>query len=410
VRTTASWRLLRDNRRFRMLWLARVVSFLGDSMGLVALILYVADKRGSGSAVALLLLAGDFTPTLLSPLVGVVADRLERRRILIVCELGQALAIGTIVVAEPPLVPLLVLVAIQSLMANLFQAAARSAVPDLVADEELPRANALIGGGTYGLEALGPLLAAALLPFMSPIGLLAIDAATFLVSPLLLAFLPLMPSTIRSHEHEPVLAAARTGIRHIWHQRILRPVVLAFVVVVAFNGVDDVALVFLGRDIFAAGDSGVSLLYAASGIGLLLGFTLVVSRATGFSPVTITIAGFVIGSAGNLFTGLAPVIAAAIAMQLVRGVGISLMEVGPTTLVQRTVPRHLLGRVFANLYGAVGIAAGLSYVAGGLLLDRLSPRTVLAFAGAGGIAVSMILMLRMLRRRDNIDANDDPIG
>ena len=52
-------------------------------------------------------------------------------------------------------------------------------------------------------------------------------------------------------------------------------------------------------------------------------------------------------------------------MQLVRGIGISLMEVGPTTLVQRTVPRHLLGRVFANLYGAIGVAAGLSYVVGG---------------------------------------------
>ena len=116
---------------------------------------------------------------MLSPLVGVVADRLERRRLLIICELGQALAIGTIVIAKPPLVPLLVLVAIQSLVANLFQAVARSAVPDLVADEELERANALIGGRTHGLEALGPLLAAVLLPFMSPLGLLAIDAVTF---------------------------------------------------------------------------------------------------------------------------------------------------------------------------------------------------------------------------------------
>lgn len=116
-----------------MLWLARVVSFLGDAMGLVALILYVAEEVDSGTAVGLLLLAGDFTPTLLSPLIGVIADRLERRRLLIVCELGQALAIGTIVIAEPPLAPLLALVAMQHLLASLFQATAGSAVPDLVA-------------------------------------------------------------------------------------------------------------------------------------------------------------------------------------------------------------------------------------------------------------------------------------
>ena len=405
---SASWRLLRHNRPFRRLWLARVVSFLGDAMGLVALIFYVADEVGTGTAVALLLLAGDVTPTLLSPLVGVVADRLERRWLLIVCELGQALAIGTIVIGEPPLVPLLALVAIQSLVANLFQTAARSAVPDLVADEDFERANALVGGGTYGLEALGPLLAAVLLPFFSPLGLLAIDAVTFLVSPLLLAGLPLMPSSVRSRQHESVSAAAHAGIRYIWRHRILRPVAIAFVVVVAFNGVDDVVLVFLGRDIFAAGDSEVSLLYAASGIGLLLGFAFILSRATRVPPVTITIAGFVISSAGNLLTGLAPVIAAAFVMQLVRGVGISLMEVGPTTLVQRTVARHLLGRVFANLYGAVGLAAGLSYVVGGLLLDRLSPRTVLVIAGAGGIGASAVLALRMLTPTGNADANDDP--
>lgn len=224
---SASWRLLRHNRPFRRLWLARVVSFLGDARGLVALIFYVADEVGTGTAVALLLLAGDVTPTLLSPLVDVVADRLERRWLLIICELGQALAIGTIVIAEPPLVPLLALVAIQSLVVNLFQTAARSAVPDLVADEDFERANALVGGGTYGLEALGPLLAAVLLPFFSPLGLLAIDAVTFLVSPLLLAGLPLMPSSVRSRQHESVSAAAHAGIRYIWRNRILRPVAIA---------------------------------------------------------------------------------------------------------------------------------------------------------------------------------------
>lgn len=388
--------LLRRNRRFRRLWLARVVSALGDAMGLVAFILYVAEEMDSATAVALLLIAEGFIPTLLSPFLGVIADRLERRRLLIICELGQALAIGAFVIAEPPLGVLLVLVAIGGLLATLFQAAARSAVPDLVPDEDLEHANALIGGGTFGLEALGPLLAAVLLPFMSPRGLLAIDALTFLVSPFLLAGLPRMLSAFRSGPDETVSAAARAGIGFIWSHQILRPVAVAFVVVVAFNGVDDLALVFLGRDILAASDSGISMLYAASGLGILLGFTLVVSRATRFPPVTIAIAGFAIGSAGNLLTGLSPVIAAAFAMQLVRGVGISLMEVGPTTLVQRTVPRHLLGRVFANLYGAIGVAAGFSYLVGGPLLDRLSPRTVFVVAGAGGIAASAILALRLL--------------
>jgi MFS family permease len=217
-----------------------------------------------------------------------------------------------------------------------------------------------------------------------------------------------MASAVQPGPHETVSAAARTGIRYIWNHRILRPFAVAFVVAVAFTAVDDVALVFLGRDTFAAGDSSISLLYAASGIGLLLGFALLVARTTRFPAVTVAIAGFALSSAGNLLTGLSPVIAAAFAMQLVRGVGISLVEVGTTTLVQRTVPRHLLGRVFANLYGAIGLAAGLSYIVGGRLLDSISAGTVLAVGGAGGCAVTAVLAVRMHMSTGNAEVNDDP--
>ncbi len=67
--------LLRANRPFRLLWTARTVSFLGDSLSLVALMLYVAGTTGAALAVALLLLAGDFAPALLGPLTGTVSDR-----------------------------------------------------------------------------------------------------------------------------------------------------------------------------------------------------------------------------------------------------------------------------------------------------------------------------------------------
>jgi MFS family permease len=94
ARHRGGWWLVRSPGAFRRLWLARVISLLGDSVGLVALILLVAGETGKGTSVGLLLLACDGTATLLSPLLGVVADRAARRRTMIMCELGQALAIG----------------------------------------------------------------------------------------------------------------------------------------------------------------------------------------------------------------------------------------------------------------------------------------------------------------------------
>jgi MFS family permease len=375
-----------------------VVSLLGDSVGLMALILLVAAETGDGTSVGLLLLAADGTATLLSPLLGVVADRAAKRRTMIACELGQALAIGAIVVLRPALAVLLGLVAVQSVLAATFQAASRSAVADLVGDEDLEGANAVLGAGTYGLEVAGPLLVALLLPVLSVRGVLALDALTFLVSPLLLARLPRLGPAVHAPDGAPRLSGqAAAGLQVLWRHRLLRAVSLGLLVVVAFNGVDDVTLVFLGRETLHATDATTSLLYAGSGLGLLVGFAVLARRAGWGASAAVAVLGLALSSAGNLLTGLAPVFAAAFVAQAVRGGGLSLVDVGTTTLVQRSVPRALRGRAFANLYGGVGLAAAVSYGIGGPLLDVLSPRGLLIVAGAGGVAVSVVVALAIRR-------------
>jgi MFS family permease len=399
ARHADGWRLLRRPGAFRRLWLARVVSLVGDSVGLVALILLVAEETGDGVSVGLLLLAADGTATLLSPLLGVVADRTSRRRTMIACELGQALAIGTIALLLPALPVLLGLVAAQSVLAAAFQAASRSAVAELVDDAELEGANAVLGAGTYGLEVAGPLLVALLLPVLSVPGVLVLDALTFLVSPLLLGGLPRLRAAGRAAAAPGLARQAAAGLRVLWRQRLLRAVSLGFLVVVAFNGVDDVALVFLGRETLRATDAATSLLYAGSGLGLLVGFAVLARRGGRGAPSVAAVAGLAWSSAGNLLTGLAPVLGAAFAMQVVRGGGLSLVDVGTTTLVQRSVPAELRGRAFANLYGGVGLAAAVSYAVGGPLLELLSPRGLLVLAGGGGIAASAATALAVRRAR-----------
>lgn len=399
ARHADGWRLLRRPGAFRRLWLARVVSLVGDSVGLVALILLVAGETGDGVSVGLLLLAADGTATLLSPLLGVVADRTSRRRTMIACELGQALAIGTIALLLPALPVLLGLVAAQSVLAAAFQAASRGAVAELVDDAELEGANAALGAGTYGLEVAGPLLVALLLPVLSVPGVLVLDALTFLVSPLLLGGLPRLRPAGPAAAAPGLARQAAAGLRVLWRQRLLRAVSLGFLVVVAFNGVDDVALVFLGRETLRASDAATSLLYAGSGLGLLVGFAVLARRGGRGAPSVAAVAGLAWSSAGNLLTGLAPVLGAAFAMQVVRGGGLSLVDVGTTTLVQRSVPAELRGRAFANLYGGVGLAAAVSYAVGGPLLELLSPRGLLVLAGGGGIAASAATALAVRRAR-----------
>ena len=133
-------------------------------------------------------------------------------------------------------------------------------------------------------------------------------------------------------------------------------------------------------------------MYAGVGVGLLIGF-IVLSRRRFSRTALVAIVGFAVCSVGNIFTGLAPVLLLAFVAQAGRGIGASLVDVGTTTLVQRSAPPDIRARVFANLSGGVGLAAGISYVGGGALIDVLSPRTVLVLAGTGGLAASAIAFI-----------------
>jgi MFS family permease len=97
-------------------------------------------------------------------------------------------------------------------------------------------------------------------------------------------------------------------------------------------------------------------------------------------------------------TGLAWAVLAAFALRLVRGLGIAALDVAANTALQQTVPGEFLGRVFGTLYGAIGVAAGLSYVADGVLLDLTGPRVTLVVAGAGGLLVTLATALALRRR------------
>jgi len=90
---------------------------------------------------------------------------------------------------------------------------------------------------------------------------------------------------------------------------------------------------------------------------------------------------------GTLFTGLAPVLWVAVAAQAIGGLGNGADNVASDTLIQRSVPREMLGRVFGVTSTAAFVGGGIAYAAGGPLLDATSPRFVFVLAGVGVIAV-----------------------
>jgi len=250
------------------------------------------------------------------------------------------------------------------------------------------------------MEAFGPLAAAALLE--SAVGVravLLIDMATFLISAALLTRLRALPpaAAVQGGSRPRILADAIAGLRFMATAPLIRAITLGVIAVVVSNGVDDIALLFLVRDTLHTNTSAAGLLYGAVGLGLLGGY-LVLARHGGRSSL---IALFLLGSAasslGNLLTGTAWTLAAAFTLQLFRGVGLSAIDVGVNTLLQRQVPTAITGRVFGTIYGAIGAAAAASYLGGAVFLANTSPRATLIVAGSIGLLCTIATAIALRR-------------
>ena len=350
------------------------------------------ELRGTGSAVGVLLLV-TMLPALFAPITGVVSDRFDRRTVLLGCEAFQAVFGLVIVVWLPDLAPLLGLVFVKSIAATVADTAGRTAIPALVSDADLVSANAWFGGTRQAADVVGPLLGGLIVAVANVRTALVVDVATFVVGVPLVLRLPMLAPEVREHV-TGWIADARAGMRYLAGHRIAGGLAFAFFLI-GFTAADDVALPFLAREL-GSGDFGIGVLYAAVAVGLVLGFAVLAHRRVRVAPVAGFVGGCVVVGFAEIFTGLAPAIAFAVLFQIGRGVGTAAIDTNLQTMLQRSVPADMLGRVFANVYGAVGVSAALSVAVAGPLLDATSPGTVLVLAGVAALvaAAGSALLLR----------------
>lgn len=377
--------VLIENPAFRALWASRVISFAGDGAASVALVVLAADAHGP-VGVSLLLLA-QAIPRFFGPVAGALVDRVEQRALMRACELGQLVLVGAIAVTLPPFPVVLALAAGMAALVTVFQPAGRSSVPALVVPAQRLSANALLSLAANLELALGGLLGGILVTTAGVRGALLVDAASFGVSALLLAFVPRLPPH-GDRGRESFTASVRGGLAHARTAPIVRALVIATFVIVALAGIDNVALVFVAREALGAGPDGYGLLVAAFGAGMILASATLAMRRGTVDSIRLIVVAIGLSGVGNAVTGLAPNVPVGAAGQGIGGGGNGIHNVASDTLLQERVPREMLGRVF----GLLGTAAQAGQVAAlglaVLLLEITSPRVVFVLSGVGILLVA----------------------
>lgn len=390
--------VLRD-RNYALLWLSSLISTLGDWLLQVALPLTVLSISGSALATGLTLLSATLPLVLFAPLAGVLADRLDRRRLMIACDLIRAALLpGLLLVHDPGQLWIVYVVTfLLSLARQLFDPASRALLPQLLDGARLVRAGALLSVAGDAVRLVGPALGGLLYATSGLQLLVWLDVLSFLLSALLIA------GVRRSDVRVAVSTRQeggdwRPGWRRVWRSPTLRVLLLADVLSSVKEGTYNVLGVVFVVEVLHAGATGRGWISSAQALGGILGGLLVGhfgARWKARWPVGL-------GLIGNgvclLALFLLQSYPAALALSALCGLPVMAAGVMWTATVQRSAPPRLLGRVF-GVFGVVGgLSLLLSQGVASALGDRVSVVLLLS-VGAGFELLAGVLVLTALRPR-----------
>lgn len=398
ARFSPYYALLSRNSAFRRLYVAQLISFAGDWFATVALLGLVLELTGSAAAAALVIVLQTGGFALASPIAGVLADRLDRRLLMVAADFARVPVALALILARSPdtLWICFVAIALLAIGGAFFEPASSAALPNLVEEDELGEANVLLGSAWGVMLAVGAGLGGLVAATLGRDAAFAINAASFAVSGLLIVGIhrPFQQtrdpaSTLAAgNRGSGPLEALRVVLRFARQSRLLGALLLSKTMFGVGTGVILMLAVF-GRDVFHGGDVGIGLLYAARGLGALIG--PFVARATvGVDDRGIIrgiIASVVVVAVAYALFPLSPNIWIAAALVFVGHLGGGAQWMLSTYGLQRAAPDEIRGRVFSFDYGLVTLTIAASTILAGILSENFAPE-VAVWAMVALIAVA----------------------
>lgn len=397
--------LLRRNRDFRRLFIASVISLGGDWFLFVAITSLIVQTTGRAIDVGLAILAQELAFFIASPPAGVLVDRLDRRKLMIVCDLARVGVCASFLVVGPGTIWLAYpLLALLSVFGAPFDPAFSAATPNIVDPQDLPAANALSGSLWGTMLAVGAGLGGIVATAFGRDTAFVIDAASFAVSALLLWGIrrPFSEEREPGHEHPKMLDATIEVLQYARSDHR----VLALIGVKAGFGLAAGVLALLpvfGADVFDRGEIGVGALMAARGLGALVG-PFLGHRISGnmhrrlFGAIGIALAVF---GVSYMALSFAPTLAIAAGVIFFAHLGGGAQWILSTFGLQVLVPDHIRGRVFAVDFALITLSLAVSSLVASAVADSAGPRAAALIVGALAVvwAIAWTLLTRSIRRR-----------
>lgn len=382
TQTTLSPFAVFRNSSFTRLWLAQLVSTVGDAFTMIAAGIYVFRLTGSAMQVGLMLIATSVPTMLLGLFAGVFVDRYDRKKIMVYADLSRAL----LVVSVPFLLTqnvlwLYVIVMLNSAIGTFFHPAFDSVVPETASDEELTAANSMIAISSFGSTAIG-FAAAGLISEISIEWAFYADAATFLVSALFL--IGLHVNKIEQTEKTNVRVVVRNlkeGLDILFGNSLLRSLMFVGIVYALSVGMWNTLLLPFATEALGASEFEYGLQEALTSVGFVLGSFFIARYAERLrAGLWISLSLLGMGLVG-IYYAFTSSLVVAIVMVTFSGFFNSWYFVARRTMIQRNTERENRGRIF-GAFMTIGYVVMLLGMGAAGLADVIGVRQMMIISVA----------------------------
>jgi predicted MFS family arabinose efflux permease len=383
------------------------VSAIGSWAYNVALAVFVYEATGSAAWVAAASL-GRFVPSLLfSPYGGVIAERYERRAVMLTIDILSTIwmtALALTAQFSGPVVLAIVFAGLTTIGGTAFFPAEAAMTPQLVGEKDLAAANSLNGIVGNGSVIIGPAIGAALLALGPPQVTFFINGVTFLFSAWCINHVQARSRSTDVTEggSAGVLKQITVGFKALGESTTALVLVLMSVFASFLYGTDTVLFVIIGEDRLGTGPEGFGFLLAALGVGGIIAAPLV-NRLSAAKRLGLVITiGMITYGLPTFFMQWVDEPAIAFALQVVRGAGTLVVDVLAVTALQRLLAPELIARVFGVYITLVLAAISLGAYLSPLFLDWWGLETTLVVLGVGvpGITLLMYPKIASIDRRN----------
>ena len=385
--------LLRENRNYRYTWMGQVVSEIGDHFNNVAVFSLAMERTGSGMVVTGIMLARAIPAVMAGPLAGVLLDRMDRKRIMIVSDLVRAVvaALFILTVNRHDAWLLYVLSGLLMFASPFFTSGRSSVLPDITSREELHTANSLTQTTQWTSLTIGTLLAAGVVTRFGWPWAFAVNSLSFLFSAWSISRLRMASGGFRAKR----ASLTETEVVRPWHEyaeglRYMRqtPLIVGLALInigwATGGGAAQILFSLFGEIVFRRGAAGIGTIWSFAGLGLIFGGALGhwLGRRISFNGYkwTIAICYVVHGGAYVIFSQMERYWAALVFIALSRAaIGVSsVLNFGQ---LLKHVSGEYRGRVFSTIESMTWSTMMLSMMAAGIASQSYSPRTIGVWAG-----------------------------